>query len=93
MEIKHDVDHDRFLLWNEDKQEVGTIVYRMGDNGDITATHTEVYEAFGGKGYASVLLNALVEYARAKKAKIIPICPYVKAAFTKHPEKYADVMK
>jgi predicted GNAT family acetyltransferase len=33
----------------------------------------------------------MVGYARERKLKIIPLCPYVQAQFKRHPDTYADV--
>lgn len=53
--------------------------------------HTEVDAEQEGKGFAKLLLNALVSYARENNLRIIPLCPYVFAQFKRHPEEYADV--
>jgi len=53
--------------------------------------HTEVDSKHEGKGFAKLLLNQLVSYARENNLRIIPLCPYVLAQFTRHPEEYADV--
>lgn len=57
----------------------------------LTVYHTEVDEAYGGKGYAKLLLEKLVSYAREKGLKINPLCPYVHAQFKRREEDYADV--
>ena len=53
--------------------------------------HTEVDEAHNGKGFAKLLLNKLVSYAREKNLKIIPLCPFVHAQFKRRPEEFQDV--
>jgi predicted GNAT family acetyltransferase len=58
---------------------------------NIIVFHTEVSEAAEGKGFAKQLLNAMVEYARQHKLKVIALCPYTNAQFTKHPELYNDI--
>lgn len=57
----------------------------------LTVYHTEVDEAFSGKGFAKLLLEKLVGYARENNLKIIPLCPYVFAQFKRHPAEYLDV--
>jgi|SRR5690606_39120402 len=60
--------------------------------GDVlTVYHTEVDEAYNGRGFAKLLLNDLVEYARKQHLKIQPLCAFVHAQFKRHPEQYADV--
>lgn len=53
--------------------------------------HTEVDEAFNGKGYAKVLLTEAVRYARENGLKIAPLCPFVYAQFKRHPDQYQDI--
>lgn len=48
--------------------------------------HTEVDPAYGGKGIAGKLVAAIVEAAREAKVKILPLCPFAKREFEKHPE-------
>ncbi|WP_316832096.1 GNAT family N-acetyltransferase [Pedobacter aquatilis] len=60
-------------------------------DGTLVVYHTEVDEKFGGKGFAKLLLEKLVGYAREQDIKILPLCPYVHAEFNRHPEKYQDI--
>lgn len=91
MEIKHDPARKRFDLYDDIGRRVGELEYK-GGRGKLLATHTEVFQGFEGKGYAGQLLDALVAYAREVGAKIVPVCPYVQAQFTRKPELYADVI-
>lgn len=59
--------------------------------GKLTVYHTEVNPEYEGKGFAKLLLEKLVSYARENDLKIVPLCPYVHAQFKRHPEEYADV--
>lgn len=52
--------------------------------------HTEVNENYGGKGIASQLVEELVNQARNKAVKILPLCPFANREFQKKKE-YADV--
>jgi predicted GNAT family acetyltransferase len=61
-------------------------------NGSILqALHTEVDEAWKGHGLGHRLVEAMVEYARKNKLKVVAQCPFVRAQFERHPEQYADV--
>jgi predicted GNAT family acetyltransferase len=53
--------------------------------------HTEVSDKLAGQGIAKKLLAEMVDYARKHTLQVIPLCPFVKAQFEKHPEQYADV--
>lgn len=57
----------------------------------LTVYHTEVNPEYEGKGFAKILLERLVSYARENDLKIVPLCPYVFAQFKRHPEEYNDV--
>lgn len=57
----------------------------------ISADHTGAPDSMKGTGAAMALVEFMIADARANGFKIIPICPYVKAQYRKHPE-WADVM-
>lgn len=61
-------------------------------NGAIwTITHTGVDPAYGGKGIAKRLVNKVVEEARARQIKIVPLCSYAAKMMTGK-EAYQDVL-
>jgi predicted GNAT family acetyltransferase len=59
--------------------------YRLVDHG-IILPHTVVPEAFEGRGVGSALARAALGYARKQELKVIPLCPFIGAYITKHPE-------
>lgn len=60
-------------------------------NGRLTVFHTEVDPEFEGRGFAKLLLEKLVSYAKEKELKIVPLCPYVNMQFKRHPAQYEEV--
>jgi predicted GNAT family acetyltransferase len=73
-----------------DEQKAGKMDIAV--QGDLlTVYHTEVSPAYEGKGFAKILLQKLVSYAREKGLKIVPLCPYVYAQFKRRPDEYQDV--
>ncbi len=48
--------------------------------------HTQVDPAYGGRGLAGKLVKAVVDAAREAKVSVIPLCPFAKKEFDKHPE-------
>lgn len=54
--------------------------------------HTEVDDALRGTGAGARLVKAAVEWARAEKLHIMPLCPFAKSVFEKTPE-LRDVLK
>ena len=59
--------------------------YRLVDHG-IILPHTVVPDAFEGRGVGSALARAALGYARREGLKVIPLCPFIAAYITKHPE-------
>jgi predicted GNAT family acetyltransferase len=57
----------------------------------FVAIHTEVPDAFGGRGIASRLVGRVIADARAAGERISPLCPLFAAHFERHPED-ADVL-
>jgi uncharacterized protein len=52
----------------------------------IIIDHTEVNVGNNGKGYGKKMVLKAVDFARANKIKIIPLCPFAKSVFDKTPE-------
>ena len=59
--------------------------------GLVSADHTEAPASMRGTGVAGALVDRLIADARQDGFKIIPLCPYVRARYEKHPE-WGDVM-
>ena len=68
-----------------DGERVAEMVYRRANPTRITVTHTEVRDALSGQGVARMLLDALVEWARATGTKVVATCPYARAQFQRDP--------
>lgn len=56
----------------------------------ISADHTGAPVSMRGTGAAMALVAFLVEDARRSGFRIVPICPYVRAQYARHPE-WSDV--
>ncbi len=57
----------------------------------IIIDHTEVPDALRGRGVGQVLVQRAIEDARREGFKILPLCPFARAQFQRHPE-WADVL-
>lgn len=53
--------------------------------------HTEIDPAFGGRGLGGKLVAAALADTRDAGKRIVPMCSFVEAYVTKHPE-YADIV-
>lgn len=74
-----------------DGQLAGFAEYQLAE-GIIVFTHTEVDEAFEGKGVGSALARAALDDVRAGgERKVIATCPFIKGWIDKHPD-YADLL-
>lgn len=76
----------------EDGKTAGEMTYSKAADKFIIIDHTEVDPAYKGKGIGKELLTKIVEMAREKNIKIMPLCPFAKAMFDKTPEM-SDVLK
>lgn len=83
--------HGHFFIKNDDKQIAKMVIGIFGK--DLTVYHTEVLPEAEGKGLATQLLKAMVDYARTNQLKVIALCPYVYAQFKRHPNEYEDIWK
>ena len=52
----------------------------------VSADHTGVPDAMAGLGVGRALIDFMLDDARANGFRIIPICPYVRAQYARHPE-------
>lgn len=67
------------------------MTFSMAGDRLLIIDHTEVSDALRGKGAGKQLVEAAVLYAREKKLKVMPLCPFAKAVFEKT-KSYHDVL-
>ena len=72
----------RFIIYDNDNF-AGELTYIWDDETKFIVDHVGVESRFNGKGYGKQLVMRAVEFAREKKVKIVPVCPFVKALFEK----------
>lgn len=72
-------------------EKAGLMTYKWHGKDEIVIDHTEVYESFEGQGVGKQLVLAGVEFARNKKLKIKPTCPFAKK-FLERTSDYDDVL-
>lgn len=63
-----------------------------GDGNTIVMTHVVVYLDHRGHGVAGKLTQVGLEYAKEKKPRVIPMCPYIAAYIRRNPQ-YAELTK
>lgn len=62
------------------------IEYRPVANA-LMLTHTEVPEAFEGRGVGSALVKFALHDIRERGLRVVPMCPFVAAYLRRHPEE------
>jgi uncharacterized protein len=92
MEIKHNATErgGEFVI-EENGNRAAEMTYTKAGENKISIDHTFVEHDFRGEGIAKDLVAEGVKFARENNLKIIPLCPYAKAAINKTPE-YKDVL-
>lgn len=83
--------HGRYVAKIAGVEGEGEITFTNRGPHLISADHTGAPETMRGMGVAPALVDYMIEDARSHAFRIIPICPYVRAQYRKHPE-WADVM-
>ena len=63
---------------------------QMGDH--MSFTHAEIESAYGGRGYAKLLVETSLNDARAQGLSVIPYCTYVRKVIAENPEAYLDLV-
>lgn len=62
------------------------MTYTWAGTDRIIIDHTEVNESLKGKNAGKQMLMKVVEFARNKGIKIIPLCPFARSVFQKTPD-------
>lgn len=89
MEFKH-IEKGTFVV--QDKaQKIGWVTYTFSAATTIRIEHVEVIPAYRGQEIAKDLVLKVVDFAREKQLKIIPICSYAQALFRKMGAALDDV--
>jgi uncharacterized protein len=88
-EVSDAPERSRFEI-TVDGELAGFVLYRLGP-ARITFVHTEIDEAYEGKGLGGKLARAALDTARARGLAVRPDCPFIKAWIARHPD-YADLV-
>ncbi|WP_374275008.1 GNAT family N-acetyltransferase [Brevundimonas sp.] len=87
-DIRNDVDGKRYVLDVDGAEAV--VTYNLnGEN--LMITETLVPQALEGRGLAKRLAVHVLDDARARDLKVLPVCPFFAGYLQKHPD-YADVV-
>ena len=84
-----DVPHDRRYEARIGDEVAGVAAYIRTPE-MIVFVHTEVGEAFEGRGVGSALARRALDDARVQGLRVLAICPFIKGWIDKHPD-YRDL--
>ena len=68
------------------KGHIARIVYEI-KNDTIFLVSTQVPDELSGQGIGSKLVNQSLELIKDMNLKVVPVCPFIKTWFNRHPEK------
>ena len=88
--LRNNTEAQRYELMEGDQVVAFASYQPVGD--DLRMTHTEVVAGNEGKGYGSALARQVLEDARARNRKIVPVCEFIEGYIRKHPE-YAGLVR
>ena len=80
----------RFALF-ESEQFAAEMTFTWAGDNLLIIDHTSVEDEYRGKNYGRKLFLTVMEFAREKGVKVLPLCPFAKAEFDKHSE-FADLL-
>lgn len=72
-----------FVVAIDDEKRAGQMTFSIAGKELIIIDHTEVESTYNGKGIGKQMLYKIVEMAREKHIKIIPLCPFAANIFNR----------
>lgn len=87
--VTRQTDPDRFEI-TVDGEVVGFAEFLDRDDQRIFF-HTEIEEAFGGRGLGGIVVGEALAATVAAGRRIVPVCPFVKAHVDRH-DTYAEAV-
>ena len=91
IEVRDHPDERRFEAYVDSRLAGFSAYLRAGST--ITFTHTEVDDAFEGKGVGSTLVRQSLDQVRERPGlRVVASCPFVRAWIRKHPD-YQDLTR
>jgi len=73
-------------------EKIALMTIRYSDNFHIIVDHTRVNDTYRNKGYAKLLLEHMVNYAKENQFIIIPVCSFVSYELSHNPD-YKNLAK
>ncbi len=89
LEVTDNPDEQRYEVHADGELAGFTTYHRRGER--IALNHTEILDAFEGKGVGSALVARMLDDLRERKLEVLPFCPFVRGYIQRHPD-YRDVV-
>lgn len=87
--VRFEPDKNRTAAYDDGKEIGGC---EFSPSGSMwTIDHTFVQEGYGGQGIAGKLVEEVVNQARKRGIRVVPICSFARKEFARKPE-YRDVL-
>lgn len=84
--------NEQFYIGDNPESPLAEMTIVLSGTKQLIIDHTMVSDQLRGKGVGDQLLAEVVQFARDKNLKIIPLCPFAKARMEKNKEHYRDVL-
>lgn len=92
MEIQQQEDSGRWSFYiQQDDEKIAQIFYTIDKDQKVVIHHTEVAMSERNKGLGKKLVAKVVEFARERKIKVLPICQFAKSVF-QQTSSFKDVL-
>ena len=88
--VVNNVDRHRYEI-RADEQLAGFADYRLRPDGTVIFTHTEIDDAFDGRGLGGALARAALDDVRRRGVLAVPRCPFIAGYIERHAE-YQDLV-
>jgi predicted GNAT family acetyltransferase len=75
-----------------DGAQAGFAAYRLRGDDVIVFTHTEIDDAYAGRGLGGILARGALDQVRAAgQRRVVALCPFISAWIKRHPD-YQDLL-
>ena len=81
-----------FYVGDSEKELLAEMTFVYAGEDIIIIDHTSVSDELRGQNIGKQLLQRLVEFAKEKNKKIVPLCPFAKKEMMRNKEEYEAIM-
>ena len=93
IELEETESRGRFTASLDGSPTESELTFSKAGTTNVIADHTYVPDHLRGQGIAEALVERLLEEARSRSWKVVPLCPYVKSYALQHRDAVSDVVQ